>query len=182
MRYFDIRLCFWQENLLKERVYYTSHSCLCTPLDSVLCKIKEFLIDRTSEIVVLSLRADYFPLNLDLFTGNTDIVHALDIKDKHHKANIREYVESYFEGKVGVIDSITPTTRVKDLQMANKRLLLFVEYDSNVAQTISKDPIYLYSSWEMTKSTDPQDNHTLCKDWLKRRPLKTVDYWKTLDH
>ncbi|TNV81518.1 hypothetical protein FGO68_gene13006 [Halteria grandinella] len=182
VRYFDIRLCSWQENILKERVYYTSHSCLCTPIESVLGQIKEFLMIQTSEIVVLSLRADYFPMNLDLFTGNTDIVHTLDIKDKHHKSSLRDFAESYFQDTIGIISEITPTTRVKDLQMANQRVLIFVEYEASVSQTISSNPIYLYSSWDLTQSTDTQDNHALCTDWLKRRPVKTIDYWKTLDH
>jgi hypothetical protein len=55
-------------------------------------------------------------LNLDLFTNNTDLVHSLDVKDKHYTDNLRDYVTDYFnETSIKFIDSIEKSTRVKDL-------------------------------------------------------------------
>jgi hypothetical protein len=51
-----------------------------------------------------------------------------------------------------------------------------------VNHPLSSNPVYLYSSWQDTKSTDPKNNHDLCDQWLKRRPDKSLEYWKTLDH
>lgn len=133
---------------MKEKVYYTSHTCLCVPLEGLLQEIKDYLEVFRSEIVVLSVRADFFPLNLDLLTGNTDIVHALDIKDKMHTVNLYNHV-STFLGEM-LIDDIMIDTRVKDLQFSNKRVLLFIEYQ---LQKVPKE-VYLYSSWEYTKDTE----------------------------
>lgn len=73
VRAFDIRICQYQQSISSKKVYYTSHTFICVPLDELLKDFKEFLDSHPSEIVTISIGRDYSPVNLDIGTG-TDIV------------------------------------------------------------------------------------------------------------
>lgn len=128
--------------------------------------------------MVLSLRADFCPINLDLGTGNTDVVRTVDTKDKYYVSSLRTLITDYFKDCTAIIKDCAETSLVKEYQMSNARLMLFIEYEAQ----LDSNNAYLYGSWEATKDTDPKRNSQKCKDWLRRRPAKTVDYWKVLDH
>jgi hypothetical protein len=123
-----------------------SHTCLCIPLKEAFVQLRDFLDSHPSEIVVINLRNDSTPLNLDIGTGNTDIVHALDINDRYYRQEIFDYALEFFGKDKFMDESLTMETCVKDLQLDDKRILLFVQYYSYSTIPYATGS-YDYNSW-----------------------------------
>ena len=113
IRALDIRLCYYYKNLGAPREYYTSHTFACVPLDEILHDVKDFLDNHPTEVVALSLRDDYSPLNIDIGTGNTDIIEKCNVSDINFRNEVMEYVFKFFGGRSRFIDTVDMETEIK---------------------------------------------------------------------
>ena len=130
------------------------------PLDEVLQQVKDFLDTHPTEIVSISIRNDNFTINLDANTQSTELVKQLDIFDKYYRDDIFQYVFNFFGGTDLFIRDINDNTTVKELQKANKRIFLIVQYYSYAkSELFPADGIYELSSWKASIDSDVRRNH-----------------------
>jgi hypothetical protein len=130
----------------------------------------------------LSLKADTLPLNLDANTDSKEIIHAFDTSDLNFRNDIFSYIFDFFGGKDLFITDIDDNTLIKDLCRTDKRILLFVQNYGLPRSNLFGQGIYGFGSWSTTRSVDVRRNHELCDKWMKARPPRNVNYWKSLAH
>jgi len=128
IRAIDLRLCNYYKKLGAQREYYTAHTFICVPLDEILNDVKSFLDSHPTEIVTLSLRDDYSPLNIDIGTGNTDIIEKCNVNDANFRNEIMDYVFKFFGGSYRFIDYVDMNTEIKELVLKEKQIFLITEY------------------------------------------------------
>jgi len=121
-------------------------------------------------------------LNLDANTSSQEIVHAFDAGDINYRNDIIKYVIDYFGGPDLFITDVDDDTLVKDLWRTNKRILLFVQNYGLPKCNLFGQGIYGMGSWNQTKHMDVRRNHELCDKWMKARPPRSFNYWKSLAH
>ena len=92
VREFDIRICKYWRDLSAPEEIWTSHTALCQPLNDVLKVLKEFITVNQSEIIIINVKADTTPINLDQFTDGREIVKAFDTDDRHYRSDIIKYI------------------------------------------------------------------------------------------